>query len=282
MQKKDQDWTYWTGWLAAYGILTVIFLVILFWGWFDQPWCDAGKQGVPCLRDWLEALGGWAALLVGGPSLYVLWRQVRDADRNQRTTFKIQLRRSKSLARNVLRNANSLVHVTDMLVKIVLIPAIRASEPMNIEGYDAIFDEIQRLLESGGFQQFEDEIEVSTERTLEVVLFVMKMHRQSEHLPTARSDRRAGHLAILLELIGRYCKEVTVHATEFLEEVDELVGEGKNPFDIKNATSTTESGDPSSGSPRSSSTSFEAAGVRAGGRDTAAGLFEELGSDLAD
>ncbi|SCB41615.1 hypothetical protein [Rhizobium multihospitium] len=254
MQKKDQDWTYWTGWIVAYVILAVIFLVLVFWGWLDQPWCDAGKQGVPCLRDWLEALGGWAALLVGGPSLYVLWRQVRDADRNQRISFKIQLRRSKSLSRNVLRNASSLTYVTDMLVKLLLIPAIRSNEPMSIEGHDAIFDMVRGLLESGGFQQFEDEIEVSPDRTLEVVFLMMKMHHQAEHLAGARDDQRAAHLMVLFENVGKYSKAVSRHAAAFLAEVEEIFGERSESEATEDAPFTSENNRSSSGSPRSPST----------------------------
>ena len=52
-----------------------------------------------CIREWAAATSGWAAVAAAIPTVLFLSKQVRDADRHQRTSFAIQLRRQQILAK---------------------------------------------------------------------------------------------------------------------------------------------------------------------------------------
>lgn len=58
-----------------------------------------------CLREWLSATSGWAAVLAAIATILYLHAQVRDADRHQRTGFAIQLRKQRILAARTARVA---------------------------------------------------------------------------------------------------------------------------------------------------------------------------------
>ncbi|CAN7283865.1 hypothetical protein [Neorhizobium tomejilense] len=51
-----------------------------------------------CIREWISATSGWAAVIAAVPTIWYLSRQVRDADVHQKTNFAIQLRRQRILA----------------------------------------------------------------------------------------------------------------------------------------------------------------------------------------
>lgn len=61
--------------------------------------------GDACVREWLSALSGWAAVVAAVPTIMFLSKQIRDADRHQRTSFAIQLRRHRILATQVAQLA---------------------------------------------------------------------------------------------------------------------------------------------------------------------------------
>lgn len=73
-----------------------------------------GTDGVPrmcdqsesCVREWISATSGWAAVMAAIPTIYYLSKQVRDADQHQRIGFAIQLRRQRILATRTLRIAS--------------------------------------------------------------------------------------------------------------------------------------------------------------------------------
>lgn len=64
--------------------------------------CSSGES---CVREWIAATSGWAAVFAAVPTILYLSKQVRDADRHQRTGFAIQLRRHRILAARTARIA---------------------------------------------------------------------------------------------------------------------------------------------------------------------------------
>ncbi|MGM4980905.1 hypothetical protein [Rhizobium sp. 11_C7_N12_5] len=232
MQKKDEDWTYWTGWIVAYGILAVIFLVVVFWGWFDQPWCAAGKLGAPCLRDWLEALGGWAALLVGGPSLYILWRQVRDADRNQRIDFGIRLGRSRSLARRIIDLANQLGSVAATCERVWdNRQALHLSYMEPMRGYCQDLEYLRDLLRQADFQRFEDEAEILSDigfyGLIEIVERDLKEVAGRRDVEATPDEYRTmcSRMLHACGLVRKYAEACTSAATRQLAKIKEIAGD---------------------------------------------------------
>lgn len=224
MKLRDEDFTYWTGWIAAYSILTAIFFVGLCLGWFDQTMCEVGKQGAVCFREWLSALGGWAALIVGGPTLYFLWRQIRDADRNQRISFKIQLRRSKSLAHKLVRDAALAISMIESLPKTTLAPFINSEEELPFSKYAEAVLSVQEVLDKGAFQQFEDEIEVGKATSIAWIKMSIAWQLRLEQGGEIDGSKRIDRLTTFLDVLADHVRACSKQASEFLAEVERVVG----------------------------------------------------------
>lgn len=72
MKETEKDRTYWLGWYFAYATLGVTFVIAVWYGQFDRlcsapdprwawlPWMQPDEH---CLREWISALSGWAALV---------------------------------------------------------------------------------------------------------------------------------------------------------------------------------------------------------------------------
>gem|GEM_PF-6199561 len=52
-----------------------------------------------CFREWVSALGGWAAVAAAAPTIFFLSRQISDANRHQQETMRVQLAKSRAIAR---------------------------------------------------------------------------------------------------------------------------------------------------------------------------------------
>lgn len=53
-----------------------------------SSWCH--DDDISCLRDWISALGGWAALAVGAPTIFLLARQINGAENFNKAAIKLQ------------------------------------------------------------------------------------------------------------------------------------------------------------------------------------------------
>lgn len=51
-----------------------------------------------CVREWLAATSGWAAVIAALLTIFYLSKQIRDTDRHQKTAFMISLRKQRVLA----------------------------------------------------------------------------------------------------------------------------------------------------------------------------------------
>ncbi|WP_320202051.1 hypothetical protein RMR16_023835 (plasmid) [Agrobacterium sp. rho-13.3] len=51
-----------------------------------------------CIREWIAATSGWAAVIAAFLTIFYLSKQISDADRHQRTAFAINLRQQRILA----------------------------------------------------------------------------------------------------------------------------------------------------------------------------------------
>lgn len=149
-----KQWDRW-GWIVAVAIIAVGFLRVV---WGRDAFC--GEQSEQCLREWVSALGGWAAVAAAVPTVIYLARQVRAADEHQRENMKIQYARTRTLAKQALKRAGKL----RVLVKqqqedwgtlingeVETVPAHYAI---------AVLQELEDVIPSQFYQRFEDEIDV--------------------------------------------------------------------------------------------------------------------------
>ncbi|MGO7861856.1 hypothetical protein ACC676_09635 [Rhizobium ruizarguesonis] len=79
-----EQWDRW-GWVVALVIIAIGFLRLV---WGREAFC--GPDTEHCLREWLSALGGWAAVAAAVPTVIFLSRQVTDARKFNKKVIKIQ------------------------------------------------------------------------------------------------------------------------------------------------------------------------------------------------
>ncbi|MGO7019250.1 hypothetical protein [Rhizobium leguminosarum] len=84
-------------------IIVISFLRLLYG---REPFC--GPDSEHCLREWVSALGGWAAVGAAIPTVWFLSRQVRDAEKQHRTTVSIQTRPTYMLAKKASETSTNI------------------------------------------------------------------------------------------------------------------------------------------------------------------------------
>jgi hypothetical protein len=111
-------------------------------------------EGDACIREWLAATSGWAAVCAALPTVLYLSKQIRDADRHQRTNFAIQLRRQRILATGVAQLAYMIL---DQIA--LMLSGNKNGESPNIRDWNKdLVGEMIRHLRGTVLQSFEDEI----------------------------------------------------------------------------------------------------------------------------
>lgn len=94
-----EHWNKW-GWLVPLVVAVVFFLRIILG---RQAFCGPAEEN--CLREWISALGGWAAVVAAIPTILFLSRQVRDAQNQHRDNALINLWSRRVLAEAVVAGA---------------------------------------------------------------------------------------------------------------------------------------------------------------------------------
>ncbi len=159
MSEKDGDWTYWTGWIAAFGLLSIAFIGCVFIGLFDQPWCSSSESGALCFRSWLEAFGGWTTIPAAAIGAWYVIRQMKDAEKQHREMASIQLQRSRALVWLAVRDAGDALSLSA-----VLWAAWSEFSPEKMSNFEAAIefkkhtDELTERLNSSVFDDAEKDI----------------------------------------------------------------------------------------------------------------------------
>lgn len=88
------------GWIVAFTLLGMffVFVVVQFPAVRDLA-CKAKEED--CFRQWMSALGGWAAVLAAVPTIYFLSKQIETSTREQRVNFALNIRADTALVRTV-------------------------------------------------------------------------------------------------------------------------------------------------------------------------------------
>ncbi len=98
MREQFQKWGIVCAALAAFCAFT-LFMYVKDDLLVRSSWCH--DDDISCLRDWISALGGWAALAIGAPTVFLLARQIKGAESFNKAAIKLQ-------ATPVLADANHL------------------------------------------------------------------------------------------------------------------------------------------------------------------------------
>ncbi|ACM27547.1 hypothetical protein [Rhizobium rhizogenes] len=228
MDNGKGDWTYYTGWIVAYCLTAGFFICLVLNGTFDRSLCT-GAPDEHCFRDWVSALGGWAALIIGAPTLFILWKQVADAGKGQLIAFRIQLRRTRTLARRVLNQANELERAATFSIAFW-----DRSDPAHtkrlhpLQAYREALRQFQGMLQEGEFDTLESEIDVPATMTLRRL---SRKLQENLELTDGRIEREFdlyeyNTAADIMLLSGRqvleYAREVQRIAEDHLLEIKDI------------------------------------------------------------
>lgn len=188
--------------LAVSGATFVATLLII--GRGPVPLCSPHEA---CVREWIAATSGWAAALVALPTILYLSKQVRDADRHQRTGFAIQLRKQRILAARTARIANVALDEMTKQEEAQAGQDLRSWDRETVEG-------IIHHLRDGTISAFESEIaHPASIGGWGMALIVERGYSGIE--PALQSAP---------EIARRYFENIREQAQEFLKEVADISG----------------------------------------------------------
>lgn len=100
MKSKQEDFGYWAGWVVAFTIAAAFFIYVV-WQVPSIKSSVCAADETDCFRQWLSALGGWAALAAAVPSVLYLAKQIAAADNHHKKSTALQLFRNRNLALHV-------------------------------------------------------------------------------------------------------------------------------------------------------------------------------------
>jgi len=166
------------------------------------------KSDDVCLREWISASSGWAAVIAAIPTILYLSRQVRDADRHQRTSFAIQLRRQKILATRVAQIAQTVLDLTndhDEALASGIIPDIR-------NWNTTTSGELVEILRQETLSAFEAEIAFPMGLSARMMAYVVADGLKG-NVPACQSAPT---------LVRVFFKDIKTQALEYLAEVEKI------------------------------------------------------------
>lgn len=87
-----------------------------------------------CVREWLGATSGWAAVIAAFLTIFYLSKQISDTDRHQKTAFMISLRQQRILASRTAQIAGIALHEIEKQEREHASADIRSWDRETIEG----------------------------------------------------------------------------------------------------------------------------------------------------
>lgn len=228
MDNEKDDWTCLAGWAVAYCLAAGCFIYAVLNGTFDRSLCT-GAPGEQCFRDWVSALGGWAALIVGAPTVFFLWKQVSEASKGQMILFRIQLRRTRALARRVLNQANELERAAMHSIAFWDRSDPAHNQPMHpLQLYREVLRRYLDMLQAGEFDTLEREIDVPATITLRWLLktlqenFDMPEGRLAQEFDLNEYNTAADILLFSGRKVLEYAKEIKQISEDHLFEIKDI------------------------------------------------------------
>ncbi|MND65623.1 hypothetical protein D3C80_570000 [compost metagenome] len=102
---KKNDFGYWLGWCLAFGMMGLFFTsLLLHLDAGRNVFCTPDEQ--KCAREWLSALGGWAALIAAIPAAWFVFKQVELQRMLGKDTLWVSIKRDQVAAAD-LRGVSS-------------------------------------------------------------------------------------------------------------------------------------------------------------------------------
>jgi hypothetical protein len=206
------------GWaIAAAAIVLVVSVLMLGRGAF----CSENDQN--CVREWLSALGGWAAVVVTVPTVLFAAKQFQDADSAGKQLARQTITRRNSLARRVNQNARVMLARVKSDEKRLRSPSFLPGGGVPPAEARLIAIALREILDENMFAQFEQEIGGSKNSNISLIRGFTDHFIQSAEQPFGMNYQK---LEIeLIQLLGKtevYAREMEKIASAFLSENDSL------------------------------------------------------------
>lgn len=161
-----------------------------------------------CVREWISATSGWAAVCAAVPTILYLSKQIRDADRHQRTNFAIQLRRHRLLAMGVAQ----LAYVFLSQIELALSKVIEGEAPDIRDWNKELIQEMIRHLRGTNLQSFEDEIAFPVSIGAYGMLLIVERGYAGDDVTSFAAP----------DIVKEYFENVARQAEEFLAETRKI------------------------------------------------------------
>jgi hypothetical protein len=217
------------GWIIA-GVFGSGFCLLLGIRTFAyDSFCLPGEL---CLREWVSAVSGVLAVLAAFASLAYVAKQLEQANKHHRDAMRVQLLRSRAVARRAGKAAEALKERASRFVATWTQPQLRL-RLIDQSGF-ALSQQVTELLAmvtDPAFGAFEEEVDLVAPLPVAQLRDAFKVQRKA--LETQISGFGFGAPALehnaqeILEVAFqcvRYAHELVRLAEDFLKETEELVG----------------------------------------------------------
>lgn len=215
MRQKRTDFGYWMGWYVAFAITAGLFGFVLLKGLNLQSIaCAEGEK--TCFRDWVDAMGSWAALLVGVPSLLYLADQVRGAEQHHRINAALAHRRQRALAKNIIFFTKAVEKIIDQKVAKIT----DTTKPIVHAAIDKDLDHVLRVLTKSHLGMFETDIQTPVVSVDFIVSKIQKLKKDMSGTTgtVALNAKQKDRASKIFGQVKTYTKMINVIASRFLNE----------------------------------------------------------------
>jgi len=212
------------GWIVAAAISTFFCLLLAARMFAYEALCRPDEL---CVREWVSALSGIIGVVVAFSSLAYVAKQIEQASRHHRDAMRVQLQRTRAVARRARASANTVRNLGSNYLE-----ARMPSNRLGVWGFSGEITTLSEALSDPAFRAFEQEIDLIGTGTVDALSEALRklsasvQERRftfgpSSMRPTEQDMQEASFLALGAV---RYAEEVIARADDFIRESDELVG----------------------------------------------------------
>ncbi|WCA57550.1 hypothetical protein G6M16_007540 [Agrobacterium tumefaciens] len=202
--KSKNDQGYWLGWYIAFGMAAMLLIFVLFRAFTVRDFACSSAE-TDCFREWVSALGGWAAVAAAAPTIFYLSRQVKDAEKHQRTNFAIQLRRQRILAQYIQNVGNEALLFLRLYLNNEQRPTANDVRKWDPHTAKAMLE----MLRSDAVKSFETEIAFPKNMSGRATAGILERGRDGEE----------PHYFVAPEIVESYWNNIVGQADAFIAEV---------------------------------------------------------------
>ncbi|MDQ0135703.1 hypothetical protein J2T08_003624 [Neorhizobium galegae] len=219
---------YWMGWIVAalVGVGCCFFLAIRMFAY--DTFCRPEEL---CLREWVSALSGVLGVLAAFASLAYVARQFEQASKHHRDAMKVQLQRTRTVARRARRAAQQLRSMASHYEAVW--GGTNANHRLVGRGDWDLSQQIEGLLQAVSnpvFSAFEEEIDfvapqpaAQIKEAFEAQLKSLGDHSNRFSLGVPRTRYFAEDAFGVVVVSARYADELVRLAEQFLSDTEDLV-----------------------------------------------------------